>query len=72
MAQKNSIIYLWDAGGTLFPEKWAWKKYKNFKDFLVARYGRNYTDWEEEKCWEEAYRKGYENVTLNKGFKKVS
>ena len=71
MAQKNSIIYLWDAGGTLFPEKWAWKKYKNFKDFLVARYGRNYTDWEEEKCWEEAYRKGYENVTLNKGFKKV-
>ena len=63
MINPNQTIYLWDAGGTLFPEKWAWEKYKTFDDFALAKYGPHRTDWQEELCWEEAYRKGYENIT---------
>lgn len=71
MSNQGKTIYLWDAGGTLFPEKWTWSEYKNFDDFLAYKYPYGCTELEEEIIWEEAYRKQYFNLTLNKGFKKV-
>lgn len=43
MLSKNKILYLWDLGGKLFPEKWNIKKAKllSYEDWLAGKLGKS-------------------------------
>ncbi|KKT05668.1 MAG: hypothetical protein UV78_C0021G0019 [Parcubacteria group bacterium GW2011_GWA2_43_17] len=72
MKSQNKKLYLWDAGNTLFPEKWQHPQLKTYQDFLLSKFpdGR-YNKLDDERADEEAYEKEYFKVWANDGFKEL-
>ncbi|MFH0857087.1 MAG: hypothetical protein V1860_04270 [bacterium] len=73
----RKILYLWDLGGTLFPEKWNSEKtgFQTYEDWAADKLGKakeELSNKEIDWTYEIPYKEGWHiNLELAKGFKEV-